>query len=433
MSLALGAIPCRSAAEEGISLSGRLKFATDYALDSSTKTDRPSVAARLELDDRRTAWNVHAWMEGKWAMDDDDQKAVAFKQVDKVYGNDNRPLELKELFIERERAGIDWRVGVQRFAWGRLDEYPINDLFNPWDYDQFIINPLEERKIGVPAVSAAFGQLDWSAQLVWVPWFVPYRLPDSDSRWALLPSAATREADLPARTLDNGSVGMRVRFSGEIESALYCFHGFDPRPVFGILPQTDPGIANGWDSFPFVPVFHTITSVGMDAATVLGPVSLRGEAAWTKNRAFNIRSELWADTAAQRAGTASQPSIERELDTVDYGMAADYRLFEDGLLTVQAQQTVLLSRPDELYERQFETLLWANFKVDWFNQKVETYCNLAYNPEHGGSMIRAGVTYNLTDYWKTNLKAFFFDGPPQSLFGRYAMNDQVRWELVYQW
>jgi predicted ABC-type transport system involved in lysophospholipase L1 biosynthesis ATPase subunit len=25
------------------------------------------------------------------------------------------------------------------------------------------------------------------------------------------------------------------------------------------------------------------------------------------------------------------------------------------------------------------------------------------------------------------------DGPPQSLFGRYAMNDQVMLELVYSW
>ena len=429
--LIAGVIPCFGGTADALTVSGRLKLSADYALDRHSARENPELAARLILDDQRTAWNLYAWIEGNWEISESDQRGTAFKYFDSVYESGPRPLDAKEMYAERKAVGIDWRVGVQRFSWGRLDEYPINDLFNPWDYDQFIIKPMEERKIGVPAVSVGHGGLDWSVQVVWVPWFVPYRLPSPGSRWAL--TATEQEPDLPARSLDNGAFGARVQWLGEIESALNIFHGYDPRPVFGRTLRSATNSNAGWDDFDFVPTFHKITSVGMDAATVIGPVSLRGETAWTSNRVFNIHPALWNDSDLQSLNTSGLSSIERECDTIDYGLAADYRPFEDGLLTIQAQQTAMLSRPDALYERQIETLLWANLKVDWLNQKIETHGNLAYNPEHGASMIRAGVTYVLTDSWKTNLTAVILSGPSPSLFGRYAMNDQIRLELVYQW
>jgi hypothetical protein len=74
-------------------------------------------------------------------------------------------------------------------------------------------------------------------------------------------------------------------------------------------------------------------------------------------------------------------------------------LFEDGILTLQAQQTVTLNRPGTLYERKFETLLWANLKVGWMNQKIEINLNIAYNPEHGNGMATVNAWYVFTDFW----------------------------------
>jgi len=440
--LTLGAAvrPCAGDSGEQVSLSGRLQFAAQYALDRESVKENPDLAARLIVDDRRTAWNLHGWIEGDWQLDLDNQQVLAVKPFDRVYGSQSRPLDVKEAFAERQVGGIDWRLGVQRFSWGRLDEYPINDLFNPWNYDQFLIKTLQERKIGVPALSAGLGRLDWSAQLVWAPWFVPYRLPEPGSRWALTravpeSTAAPLEPDLPARTLDNGAFGLRIQRLGEIEGALNLFHGIDPRPILGT--RSLPTLAAGGSTVGVAPAFHPITAVEMDAATVLGPVSLRGEAAWTGNRVFNIRRELWGPAEGQDgaapAVAASWPSIERARDTIDYGIAADYRPFEDGLLTVQAQQSVILSRPEALYERRIEPLLWVNLKVDWLNQKIQTHANLAHNPDHGASMVRAGLSYLWNDAWKADLTVLALSGPSSSLFGRYALNDQIRLQLNYQW
>ena len=407
---------------------GLMKLSGDYALERDSVKNDPELTGRLILDGQAIDWSFHSWIEGNWQADEGEQQPLAFKRHDKVWGNESRPLDVKELFTGQRVRGIDWRVGVQRFSWGRLDEFPINDLFNPWDYDQFIVRPMEERKIGVPAVSAGFGRTDWSAQLVWVPWHIPYRLPDPTSRWSVTgaESAATlpREPDLPARTPGNGAYGIRVQRFGDFDSALNLFHGFDPRPVFTTSAKSGGEAASGPDALAITPAFHRITSVGLDTATTLGPIGLRGEAAWTWNRAVNVKPD-------NREGIASS-QIERT-NAMDYGIALDYRPFEDGLLTLQAQQTALISSPEALSNQDFETLIWADLKIFWWNQKVETGCNGAYNPEHAASMIRAMVTYVFSDSWKTILTLYVLDGPPQSIFGRYAMNDQLRLELVYQW
>ncbi len=440
--------PCIARAADDVSLAGRVKLSGDYAFDRQSVKEDPSLTARLVFDGRQDAWLLHSQVEGSWEIPgDDDRQGIAFKRFNAVYQDESRFLELKELVVERQLGGIDWRFGVQRFAWGRLDEYPINDLFNPWDYGKFLVKPMEERKIGVPALSAALGRQDWTSQLVWVPWYIPYRLPEPGSRWSVTPAITTitaghnsiventpQEEDLPARTLDNGSIGFRVQRLGEIEAAVNFFHGFDPRPVFRTTSLTVTESAAGWVASPgYVPSFHKITAIGLDAATVAGPFSLRGEAAYTGNRVFNVRQELWRYPETQSQGVTPLNPIEIDSDTLDYGIAADYRPFEDGLLTVQAQQTMILDRPDTLYERRVETLIWASLKVGWLNQKVETSLSLASNPEHGADMVKAGAMYIFSDSWKAEITAIFLSGPPQSLFGRYAANDQIGLEVVYQW
>ncbi len=430
-----------------LSVSGRLDLRGGLALDSDSVKEDPSFTGRLKIDTPPSKWSFHSWLEGGWdgKVEHPIRDHALLKTWDGVYQSNTPWIEFKELYLACSLTDFEVRAGVQRFAWGRLDEYPINDLLNPWDYSRFILPSLEDRKIGVPSLSANLNKGNWSIDLVWVPLFVPYRLPQPDERWfgesgistlAQIPGAdiVPREPGLPPHTLGNSEFGLRLRHSGDLDWALNLFHGYDPRPVFKttaltILPQPgkiviDPG---------FVPDFHKTTVIGFDTATILGDWSLRAEAAWTFNRYFNIRQELWGYPSFPTPGVFPLNPNEVKSDTFDYGVGADYRVIEDCILTLQAQQTIIFDRPDSLYERRFETLLWANLKVFWLNQKVETNINIAYNPEHGDGMARANAWYVFTDAWKTGLTAAFFTGPPQSTFGRYSRNDQVEAELVYSW
>lgn len=432
---------------DAVTAAGGLKLAVPYAIEHDSTREESTLSGRLVADAEKPAERLHLWLEGGWdgTVRGPRQDHDLLKNLDEVYQDNTPYLEVKELYGERTLAAIDWRVGSQRFSWGRLDEFPVNDLFNPWDFRQFIVKHLEERKIGVPALSAGLSRGDWHYQLVWVPWHVPYRLPDPDERWAVVSAKALfpdspgaevimREPELPSRTLANGSFGLRLQQLGDIDWAVNLFHGFDPRPVFKTTALRISA-ANGETSIDpgLVPSFHRITSLGLDGAMVLGDWSLRGEAAATFNRGFNLRPELWGYPAHPAAGVTELPDIDINRDTIDYGLAADYRLVEDVILTLQAQQTLIIHRPDTLYDRACETILWANLQIYFLNQKLETTVNPVYNPEHGAGMLRASLTYVINDAWKTSLTTLFLDGPPASLFGRYAANDQLGLELVYAW
>jgi len=443
--LALSAAPCL--ADDFLSLTGRMNLRGVLPLHGDSATEYPSLTGRVKIDTPSATWRFHAWLEGGWdgSVELPAKDHALLKKFDEVYQSNTPWLEFKELYLAFVKGDFELRAGVQRFAWGRLDEYPINDLLNPWDYSQFLRKPLEDRKIGIPSLSANLNLGDWSFDAVWAPFLVPYRLPLPGERWSpdtvFSPLARTSygdvvpaEPDLPARTLGNGSFGLRLRHSGDIEWALNLFHGYDPRPVFKTtalvvapLPGkflVDPG---------YVPDFHKTTSLGADAATVMGAWSLRGEIAFALNRRFNIRQELWGYPAILQPGVYPLRPNQRSSDTLDYGIGADYRLAEDVLLTVQAQQTVIFDRPDTFYDRTIETLLWFNVKAWWMNQKLETNLNLAWNPEHGDLMAKADAWYVFTDAWKAGMTAVSFSGPAQSLFGRYAGNDQVEAEIVYSW
>jgi hypothetical protein len=436
-----------SLAEESYSTSGRLDLRGVAAQYSDSAKEEPGLTGRLKIDSPQSAWRFRSWLEGGWdgtvVRPARDKKL--FKNYDEVYQSNTPYLEFKELYVSHSADDLDLRAGIQRFAWGRLDEYPPNDLLNPWDYTQFLVKPLEDRKIGVPSVSASVNKEDWTFDTVWVPVFVPYRLPLPNERWSGISSAAAlsqvpnaeivpAEPDLPPHTIGNSSIGLRARYAGAVEWALNVFHGYDPRPVFRTTALViDPRPGEVLIDPGYVPDFHKITSVGFDAATVTGDWSIRAEAAYIRNRYYNVERDLWGYPAVPMPGATALNPIEYESSELDYGVGADYRPFEDGLLTVQAQQTLIIHRPETLYDRRAETILWANLKAGWMNQKVETNLNIAYNPEHGDSMAKANAWYVFTDSWKAGITAIDLNGPPQSIFGRYSRNDQVAAELRYAW
>lgn len=436
-----------SFAGDRLSASGAFGLRGIESLQKDSVQEQPGLSGLIKLDASDTSWKFHSWLEGgrDGAVRTPAQDHSLFKNYEEVYQDNPHYLEFKELYLGYSSPQLDFRAGIQRFAWGRLDEYPPNDLLNPWDYSQFLRKPLEDRKIGVPSVSASVVTGDWSYDAVWIPVFVPYRLPLPEERWSgiagssalsQIPNAeiAPAEPDLPEHRLENGSIGFRMRRSGDIDWALNLFNGYDPRPVFKttalvINPQPDGVLIDPG----YAPDFHRISVIGLDGAEILGEWSIRLEASYTFGRYFNTKRELWGYPSSLPPGVYSLNSSEHRSDTLDYGIGADYRLFEDATLIMQAQQTLILNRPQTLYERKLETFFWISVKAGWMNRKVETTVSVAYNPEHGAFMEKAGAWYIFTDSWKAGITALNLTGPSQSLFGRYSLNDQVEAELAYSW
>ncbi|MGC8493549.1 MAG: hypothetical protein ACP5SH_17650 [Syntrophobacteraceae bacterium] len=181
----------------------------------------------------------------------------------------------------------------------------------------------------------------------------------------------------------------------------------------------------------FVPSFHRITSLGTD-----GDWSLPWEGAFAFNRFFDVREQLWGYPEILTPGVFPLNPIENRRNTLDYGLAADYRLgdnrfLQNAVLTLQAQQTLIIDRPDTLYQKEVETLLWGSLIALRKNHRIELSLTLAYNPEHGDWMFKPGAYYVFTDSLKAGVIRLVLRGPSQSLFGAYSDNEQVEIQTIW--
>ena len=141
----------------------------------------------------------------------------------------------------------------------------------------------------------------WSMEAVWVPVFIPARLPQNNERWSPLTQIAgqvkdypveilTTDAQLPSRNLASGSPAVcAFRKPASWTGASTCLPATIPgrssrpprmiiAPVNGQL-VIDPGAAAE---------FHKMSSVGMDAAFVKGDLEHPGGSSPTRSAAISI-------------------------------------------------------------------------------------------------------------------------------------------------
>lgn len=427
-------------------VSGRILFSGIAALDGNSPPEYPQSIGRIILDTQDPTWGIHIWLEGGWdGREDFAPDEIHYRTNNNVYQSASPFVEFKEAYGRISTPNLELRAGIQRFAWGRLDEYPINDLLNPWDHTQFLNVPLEERKLGIPALSASFDESIWGVDFVWVPGVVPYRLPHPDERWAgwtPLRELATQsdvilefdDAEIPSHRLANSSYGFRFRRAGDVELAVTVFHGYDPHPMV----KTDKLVIRRKHGAIYVnpgyaPDFNRMTSIGVDGATVLGNWSLRAEGAYRLDKHFVIRPDSWGYPSWAWPGKYSLNDASCPSDALEYGAGLDYRLMEDCLLTTQIQQTVILDHIAAMADDRIETLFWASITRWWIQHRLETSASVAINPEHGDSMSKISTWYSWTDRWKTGITLLDFQGPRNSLFGRFDQNDQIEFACVYSW
>jgi len=144
-------------------------------------------------------------------------------------------------------AGFDFKVGVQRIAWGVA--YGINpvDRVNPYDFE----DPTRlEARLSSPAVRATYTRGDLAIEAVGLPFFIPAALPlgardadtlFGDSEWFPFDEARsdgepnvgriTTEVARPETTLRNMQGGARIVWTGPVgHLGLSYFHGIDSLP-----------------------------------------------------------------------------------------------------------------------------------------------------------------------------------------------------------
>lgn len=388
-----------------------------------------------------------------------------------VFQSVSPSVQFEDAFVDLTFDALDVRVGMQKFAWGRLDRYQPTDVLNVQRYsDPFLLDE-EERKIAVPAIQASYylPRRDWIPEesrltLVWIPQYFPYRFPLLGERWFPPAAVPPRSVTVPDRgsiplsfrlnntsppsfQMDNAGYAARLSgFTHGVDYALSYYHGFDRAPAFSFTaeasgdPQPPPIFANNLTAASQLsPVFRTINMVGGDAAYAWGDFTFRCEAAFINGRPFarSIRDlltpseiERLADDILPKIAMGESPvpvPLPRSFavrDAVEWGLGADYT-WEGYQLLLQVNQTDILNNDVNLLVKNVDTVLVGNLRKDFFHDSLTAQVVGVQGLESSYTMLMPRLTYRFWDHFEARAGYLFIAGRQNSVVGQYKDNGEA--------
>ena len=346
-------------------------------------------------------------------------------------GSEELHLGVREAWTELVFRDADLRIGKQQIVWGEADGAFITDIVSPRDLSNFILPEFEEIRIGVPAA-----RLDWyfgpavTAQAVWVPRFVPNRMPEPDSIWfresalggeLTIPPGVqpTKHApDLPDTTLYNSEVYGKLSYFGRaLNAEVMGGWAYDNEPVLELDPIFNQ--QGEITDLNVTPTHNRMIVTGGSASTTIGSVVVRGEGALYIDRSFNTTDlQEYEDGIAEHAQLHSLAGADWSLGDID--------------LTAQWIVNGVLDYEDELVRDQWEHTATARAQRTFFADRMtaELFTYIGIDP--WDSLWRPALSWEFDDGVEAGLSADLFFGDEDGRFGYYADNDLLTAEVAFR-
>ncbi len=328
---------------------------------------------------------------------------------------DGTYLRLGDAYVTLNLGDLTLSAGQKTVSWGSTDAINPVDVLNPRD----LSFPLAGEKLPVPLVQATYYVDDtFKVEGVVLPAFIPSQPPGQ--RWQVAPAMTLppgvqiveRRAPIeerPELALENVQFGVRASAAlNAWDVNLSYFHGFRSLPTMQatLEPTGTPG------QFALQPLlsYDRIDVIGLDFAGVIGPVVLRGEAAYT----------ITAD------GAGTDPAIGNHSAQAvlggEYAFSGGPRVVVQGILDYTAPDAGLGEADLDL---KFMTALS-------YQASSRTQLKMAWLQSLDGSgAISPQASYSIADGVTAEASAYVFYGGDATEFGDWKDNSQLRVGLAY--
>jgi hypothetical protein len=333
---------------------------------------------------------------------------------------------ISELYLDAKVGRVDLRLGKQRVRWGRADGFNPTDNIIPYDY----LETFDDERLAVSALKADAYFTNTSVQFVWMPWYTPTRLPLLGRRWfpqlpvsmalPLFPGGPPLDTDLyyrdlagplPARTFGNSQWG--ARFNQVLPRGEFSFSYFDG---FDDLPYFRSDVSPFFSTISLRPKafislrreYYRVHVAGMDFASEIGPVGIRGEAAY-----FDQTDPL-------------------NLDHVLYVIGVDKHWGDWFAILQYAGQKINGRAPDmavfpDLGLR--STLIWRVERTMGPSRSFEI--KGALRLRDGDFLLQPVYSVALSNGWRIKLDATVFAGRENSYLGQFRESSHINLKLIY--
>ena len=263
-----GKAPGETAASGGFPGTNTATFAVE------TRFSLPVESEREVFFEQQLAWRQKVAPDDHWSLLL--ELEAAFSTQGSFSGDElfderspERPnLTFRELFLSGRFDSFEAHLGQLLVSWGKSDAFRPLNVVNPVDYTHFT----DTRAIPVPAAQATFYSGAVQFNVVYVPLFLPARLPPAGTQYDLSPQGAPPiNRVMPDTALDQGQFMARLALFSEIDASL----------VYGFQLDQGGRLTAGLESGAPVlnRTFERIHQTGLAVSLPLGPIEVHAESA----------------------------------------------------------------------------------------------------------------------------------------------------------
>jgi len=286
-------------------------------------------------------------------------------------------LELREFYLDILLDDFDIRIGRQFVVWGVLEGVRVVDEINPMDFRELILPDLLDYRIPLWMARADWFWDSGTWQFLWIPDIRFHKPAPPGSEWELLqevPGTIYPDTFDPA----NSEFGLRystVLFGADVTFS-YFYTWDDFQVVFRRILIDDLQLEP-----QFIPTFTRITMYGTTFTRQIGPLILKGEAAYVTDKYFAIEN-------VDRNGDGFLDDLgEIKRDHVRWGLGIEFNWagldispginqwiildYDEAIIQDEADTSVNLFLRKELPEK---SMLFELLSI-WFINQRELYIN----------------------------------------------------------
>jgi hypothetical protein len=298
--------------------------------------------------------------------------------------------DVRRLSAAYSRGKLTVEAGKQLVRWGKTDILTPTDRFAPRDF----LNVVDAEFLPITAARLTYGSQSDTLDIVFVPRLTPSRVPLLNHRWAPPVTLHEADPDFPGAT----QYGARWNHVGAVMEYSFSFYnGFDHLPLFRLTPQ-----------FAVQRFYPQLRMYGADAAAPLGPVTVKGEAAYFTST--NPQSDEYVLYVLQ---------LERQAG--EWSFVGGYA----GQATTLRRSTVGFS-PSRGFARSL--VAHASYTIDTNRSlTLET----VVRQDLGGAWLRAEYSQAFGQHVRVTAAYALIRGEPDDFIGQYRLNSHALVTLRY--
>ncbi len=345
-------------------------------------------------------------------------RSYFFASVNATYNNvlpELSKIWFREAFMEY--TGRNWGVkaGRQIIIWGKADGLKITDVISPMDLTEFLAQDYDDIRMPVNGIVLSKFSNYWELDLVCVPVFESYILPDANNPWGidynelgLVPD----EAITPEFNLQNMEYGgkLSIYLSG-IDFDISALKTWNKAPVYSYYYN------DSTDLMHIVPEHHRLGFIGLGFSKSMNAFIFRGESAFYFDKKFSPEIDSY------EVGLL-------ESNSINYLFGIDWYPGNEWTATCQFSDEIILDYTEEiaLNQHTYISTIGVSKKILRSTLSLSAFAYIGLR--EGDFFNRTSADHSLSDniHILAGIDWFYGDS---GVFGRYNNNSQVWLKAKY--